>query len=71
MRIEDLSSNESFEKSLAEILTYSQIFTLELKNLNLSASIDTSAEDDDDGSSTILKNSSKMQNEDVNLMYES
>ena len=64
--MEDLSSNENFRKSLAVILAYSKTLTLELRNFNLSASIDPSAEDDDEGSSTIPKNPPIMQNENVN-----
>ena len=56
LRMEDLSSNENFWKSLAVILAYSQTLTLELKNFKLPASIDPSAEDDEDGSSTTPKN---------------
>ena len=53
--MEDLSSNESFWKSLAEILAYSQTFTLDLKNFKLSTSIATSVEDEGNGCFTILK----------------
>ena len=47
----DLSSNENFWNSGAEILAYSYTFNWELKNFNLSRSISTSF---DNGSSTIL-----------------